>query len=235
MKHRILIIAALLMTTAVSAQQYHRALPFYQRDEIPHLENILPGPPQLSDPAFSGDWSQYLWGKSIRYTERGQQAVADAHINAKYFMSRFSPAMSHEITPENNPILYELIQRAHRTEEVAGSSAKKHFARVRPYQQFKEATAVPEAENPRDFTSYPSGHTHASWLIGMILTAIDPVCTESIMKAAYEMGQSRVIVGYHYQSDVDAGRVAGSVTFARLCAKDEFLNMLQAAKEEFNK
>ena len=64
----------------------------------------------------------------------------------------------------------------------------------------------------------------------MILTAIDPDHTEEIMKVAYELGQSRVIVGFHYQSDVDAG----SVTFARLCAMPEFLDMLTAAKAEYD-
>lgn len=160
--------------------------------------------------------------------------MADAHIGAEYFMRRFSEVMGHSITPKDNPKLFILLDRAHRTEQIAGASAKAHFHRVRPYQQFHEATSVPAAERATDFTSYPSGHTHASWLAGMILTAIDPQHTEGIMKVAYEMGQSRVIVGFHYQSDVDAGRVAGSITFARLCAIPEFLQMLQECKEEYN-
>lgn len=69
----------------------------------------------------------------------------------------------------------------------------------------------------------------------MILTTIDPEHTKGVMKVAYELGRSRVIVGFHYQSDVDAGRVAGSVTFARLCAMPESLDMLQGCKKEYNK
>ena len=232
-KTLILLIAAVLPLCACAQTIAQKYPPFYTTEEAPHLENVLPAPPGLQDPLFYNDWCQYQWGKSIRDTERGELAVKDSRIGASYFFKRFSPAMHRELTQEKYPTLYNLLYRAHMTEMQAGASAKKHFARVRPYQQFKEASGVPSAESPTDFTSYPSGHTHASWLVGMILTSIDPEHTEEIMKVAYELGQSRVIVGFHYQSDVDAGRIAASVTFARLCAMPEFLDMLAAAKAEF--
>jgi Membrane-associated phospholipid phosphatase len=232
MKRGIIFTAAMLLFINLSGQT-KTEVPFYTREEAPHLENVLPNPPQLSDPRFFDDWAQYLWGKSVRETERGQVAVEDASLGAGYFMKRFSPALAHEVTPENNPVLFRLLTKSHKTEQQAGASAKAYFHRARPYQQYKEPSGIPQWENPRDSTSYPSGHTHASWLAGMILTAIDPASTEGIMKIAYELGQSRVILGYHYQSDVDAGRIAGSITFARLCAMPEFLEMLQAAKDEY--
>jgi len=237
MKQLSLFTFILLLPLYIFAQEKSSAekpQPFYLTGNAPHIENVLPDPPGLSDPLFFNDLSQYEWGKEIRSTERGELAVKDAGINAGYFMERFSPVLSHPVTPESNPILYQLLHRAHLTEQQAGRSAKSYFHRVRPYQQFKEPTAVPEHESSTDFTSYPSGHTHASWLVGMILTAVDPANTEQIMKVAYELGQSRVIVGFHYQSDVDAGRVAGSITFARLCAIPEFIEMLQAAAAEYS-
>lgn len=233
----ITLLAAAMPLCAFAQKDYNKimrdATPFYTREQAPHIERVLPEPPSITDARFADDWNQYIWGKSIRDTERGKQAVEDAHIGAGYFMERFSPVMSHPVTPENNPKLFMLLAKAHRTEQIAGASAKAYFKRVRPYQQFHEPTDVPSHESPTDFTSYPSGHTHASWLTGMILTAIDPDHTEDIMKVAYELGQSRVIVGFHYQSDVDAGRVAGSITFARLCAEPEFVKLLNEARKEY--
>lgn len=233
-----LLIAAALMPAMVVAQADYKQMmngvsPFYTQEQAPHLENVLPNPPGITDPRFADDWNQYVWGKSVRETPRGERAVQDAFLNAAYFMKVFSPVMSHPVTPEANPELFMLLCKAHKTEQEAGASAKAYFKRVRPYQQFHEPTSVPKGENPTDFTSYPSGHTHVSWLVGMILTTLDPEHTVGIMKVAYELGQSRVITGFHYQSDVDAGRVAGSITFARLCAMPEFLEMLQAAKNEY--
>jgi len=231
---KLILMAALLLPLCLSAQ--NQTTPFYTREEAPHLENVIPAPPQLTDPLFQNDWNQYLWGKSIRDTERGEQAVKDAKLGGDFFFKRYSEAMGiNTMTKEDYPILYELLKKAHYTEMEAGASAKQHFSRVRPYQQFKEESGVPKSENPTDFTSYPSGHTHAAWLTGMIMTAVAPEYTEQIMKAAYEVGQSRVIVGYHYQSDVDAGRICASVTFARLCSMPEFLTMLEKAKKEFAK
>ena len=234
-----LLLSTIMVTVALSASAQKNTVtqekfsPFYTSDEAPKLETVLPEPPAYNSIRYQDDWAMYQWGKSIRNTDRGQVAIEDAGINADYFMKRFSPAVGKELTPEKYPNLYRLLSKAHLTEQQAGRSAKKHFARVRPYQQFNEPSSVPMAENPTDYTSYPSGHTHASWLVGMILTAIDPDHAEEIMKTAYEMGQSRVIVGFHYQSDIEAGRVAGSVTFARLCAEEEFQKMMKKAMKEF--
>lgn len=237
MKKILLSSLLLVMALGASAQKNdvtkEKFTPFYTTKEAPRLENVLPEPPAYNSTRFQDDWAMYQWGKSVRNTERGQLAIEDAGINAGYFMKRFSPAVGVNLTPEEFPQLFRLLSRAHLTEQQAGRSAKKHFARVRPYQQFNEPTAVPMAENPTDYTSYPSGHTHASWLAGLILTAIDPDHTAEIMKTAYEIGQSRVIVGFHYQSDIEAGRVAGSITFARLCAEEDFQKMLKAAAKEF--
>lgn len=237
MRPVIMFLVMIQSAMTVSAQKndvtQEKFTPFYTTEEAPKLENVLPEPPAYNSTRYQDDWAMYQWGKSIRSTERGQVAIDDAGINAVYFMKRFSPAMGVDLTPEKFPHLFRLLSRAHLTEQQAGASAKKHFARVRPYQQFNELSAVPLAENPTDYTSYPSGHTHISWLVGMILTVIDPVHTEEIMKTAYEMGQSRVIVGFHYQSDIEAGRVAGSITFARLCAEEEFQKMMENAINEF--
>jgi acid phosphatase (class A) len=42
-------------------------------------------------------------------------------------------------------------------------------------------------------------------------------------------------VGYHYQSDVDAARIAASAALAVLHANEEFQNDLELAREELRK
>ncbi|HBC28773.1 MAG TPA: acid phosphatase [Prevotellaceae bacterium] len=238
MKRKALMAAAVLCSVGAWAQKSvteEKFAPFYTTDQAPRMENVIPAPPSLTDARFFDDWTQYQWGKSVRGTERGRQAIADADLCAKYFLERFGAVMGRDMTPDTYPELFRLISRLHLTEQQAGASAKKYFHRVRPYQQFQEPTSVPQYESKTDFTSYPSGHTHVSWLVGLTLTAIDPAHTEQIMKVAYELGQSRVIVGFHYQSDVDMGRVMGSVTFARLWADESFQKMFDKARREFSR
>ena len=102
-------LAAMLPLLASAQTIKEKHLPFYATEEAPHLENILPAPPSLQDPLFFNDWCQYQWGKSVRDTERGKQAVSDARIGATYFFKRFSPAMHRELTEEKYPILHELL------------------------------------------------------------------------------------------------------------------------------
>jgi acid phosphatase (class A) len=46
-------------------------------------------------------------------------------------------------------------------------------------------------------------------------------------------GESRVIVGAHWQSDVDAGRLAASAAYARLHTSERFLQQMRLARQEY--
>ena len=46
-------------------------------------------------------------------------------------------------------------------------------------------------------------------------------------------GESRVIVGAHWQSDVDAGQHAATVAYAKLHTSERFLGQMAAARKEF--
>jgi acid phosphatase (class A) len=70
--------------------------------------------------------------------------------------------------------------------------------------------------------------------VALALVSIDPEHQNEILKTGYEIGQSRVIAGYHYQSDVDAARLAGSAAFARLSSEPVFQELFRKAKAEFD-
>jgi acid phosphatase (class A) len=65
------------------------------------------------------------------------------------------------------------------------------------------------------------------------LAEINPARQDEILKRGYEMGESRIICGYHWYSDIEAGRIVASAVVARLHANSEFLNDLAEAKAEF--
>ena len=87
----------------------------------------------------------------------------------------------------------------------------------------------------RNTGSYPSGHSATGWGIALVLSEINPARQEEILKRGYEIGESRVIAGFHYQSDVDNARLAGSAAVARLHADKSFMKQLQKAKDEFTR
>ena len=204
-------------------------------EQMPDASKFLPSPPGFHDIAFIVDSSVYEAGKSIRDTERGRLAVEEAATYVEYFLKRFSPAMEVELTPEKYPFLASFIGKSCRAARNSISVAKDYFKRERPYQYFEEPTPVPEDEERNDFTSYPSGHSIRYWMIALVLSSIDPEHQEAILKTGYECCQSRTIVGFHYQSDVDAAKLAASASFARLSAEKSWLKDLQRARKEFQR
>ena len=116
------------------------------------------------------------------------------------------------------------------------SDAKVYFDRKRPYAYYNEGTIVPEKEEKhRNEGSYPSGHTVLGWTSALLLADINqsPEAMEGLLTRGYEFGQSRVIAGYHWQSDVDAGRMAGTVLYQLIRNHKRFVEQLAKARAEF--
>lgn len=204
-------------------------------EQMPNAVKFLPNPPGFHDLTFIADSCIYEAGKQIRNTERGRVAVEDASTTVEYMMKRFSPAVGTELTPEKFPFLASFLGKSYRAARSSITQAKDYFKRERPYQYFEEPTPVPEDEARNDFTSYPSGHSIRYWMIALVLTSIDPEHQDAILKTGYECCQSRTIVGFHYQSDVDAAKLAASAAFARLTADKHWLKDLKKARREFQK
>ena len=108
--------------------------------------------------------------------------------------------------------------------------------RMRPYVYFNESTIYPDDEEElRTNGSYPSGHTIRGWTAALVLSEVNPDSANALLARGYEFGQSRVIAGYHWQSDVDAARLVASAAVARMHADERFLELLEKAKNEMRK
>lgn len=116
----------------------------------------------------------------------------------------------------------------------ATKTAKEAYKRERPFVYFGNHTCQPEDEEDRlrQNGSFPSGHTSYGWTLALVLAQIAPSHAEAIIKRGYEFGQSRMICGAHWQSDVDAGRLVGAVEYSRLLTIPKFQEDLQKATEE---
>ena len=73
------------------------------------------------------------------------------------------------------------------------------------------------------------------WTSALLLADINtsPKVMEGLLTRGYEFGQSRVIAGYHWQSDVDAGRMAGTVLYQMIRNHERFIGQLARARAEF--
>lgn len=206
--------------------------PLLPQSECPNSLLILPEAPMPNDAIFAYDFSQFLWGKLQRNTPRGQQAKEDALLDIDHVLANFSPAMGIVLSRATTPTLAHLL--AGLLNCGATTTAKKHYMRVRPFMMFNESSLTPDDEEYlREDGSYPSGHAAYGWAVALLLTEINPARQNELLKYGYEFGQSRVICGVHFQSDVDAGRLMGAAMIARLHADKVFCKRLEKAKKEF--
>lgn len=210
---------------------------FLQADEVANSLELLPAPPQPGSILWMNDEAQYQWGKLQRNTPRGDQAAADARVNGDGVPNAFSEAFGIRISKETTPEIYKLVLGMREDAgDLATRAAKNHYMRVRPFAFYHETTCNPEQQQELSTNgSYPSGHTAIGWATALILSEINVDRQNEILKRGYEMGQSRVICGYHFQSDVDAARLVSSAVVARLHANKNFMAQLEKAKAEFAK
>ena len=211
-----------------------RADSFLTLGDMPNALHYLPVYPATTDIRYYDDWVQYAWGKSIRSTARAKQAVTDAVCTTSAIASGMSGAFGMTISSSNTPQIYALLNKAFGDCNNGTYYTKNAYMRVRPFAQYDETSATPSAEaGLRKNGSYPSGHTTAGWTFALLLAEINPAREDTILSRGYQYGQSRVIVGVHYQSDVNAGRMVASAVVARLHADANFQKQMELAKKEF--
>ena len=229
--NRLIIIPCLCLSIYVMASE---PKPYFASSEMPNALYYLPAPPQTSEMRFAYDSAQYQWGKSLRNTLRGEKAREDAKYSIERIAEIFSPIMGVEISVTNTPQIWKLLVDATKTADFACDSAKITYMRKRPYMVYNESTLVPDDELSLSLNgSYPSGHTTLGWVSALILCEINPAKQDAILKEGFEYGQSRVIAGFHWQSDVDAARLVASAAFARLHTSKAYLRQLHKAQKEF--
>ena len=228
---------ALLMTAAVCAQAQSKPEPYFSFRELPNMLKWAPAPPDTMGAAFTYDIMQYMWGKQMRQNkERADIAIRDAVYSLECIAQEFSEPFGLTISEENTPEIWKLLRDAKATCEAISGFPKYYYKRKRPFMRFQEPTATPqfEPELRRNF-SYPSGHTILGWTSALLLTEINPERADTILARGMMYGESRVIVGAHWQSDVDAGRLAAAAAYARMHISERFLKQMRRARQEFQK
>ena len=227
------IILTVVGTISVFPQE--EAHQYFTVEEMPNLIQILPLPPDSTSVSFARDVMQYMWGKTQRLDIlRSSIAISDAEYSLNYMIKIFSEPFTLPISFEETPEIYRLLRDFTVTCDNVCKKIKAYYMRPRPFMVFHEQTLTPELEDAMMVNgSYPSGHTIYGWCIALILSEINPDCTEALMARGYMYGESRIIVGAHWQSDVDAGILSASVLYMKLHTSPAFLAQMAKARSEF--
>ena len=221
----------MLLGMAATAQR-----PLLDSLQMPNAVHFLPPPPDTASAAFQYDRAQYRWGQEQR-KDPVQLAIAvgDAVWSVDNICKIYSGVLGIDISQENTPAIYRMLYVGLISADAVGKLPKNHYRRTRPYVYYGEPTIYPpDEEELRHNGSYPSGHTIEGWSAALLLTELNPDSADALLALGYRYGESRVIAGYHWQSDVDAGRLAASAALARLHADRRFMRLLKKAHREYH-
>lgn len=235
MKRFLLIATVALLTTMNVWAQQDAVRPYFSTQELPDLIKCLPAPPAFDSPEFANDVVRYQWGKTQRLdSARAAIAKRDAVWSYEALFAEFNIPFGLTISRTETPEIWKLLETSLVTTDQMRVAPKAYYHRLRPFEMYNEHLLSPETEaEVRGEGSYPSGHTARGWVTALLLAEINPARADTIFARGWMYGESRVIEGAHWQSDVDASRVAASIGYAALQSSPAFREQMERAKAEF--
>ncbi len=201
------------------------AKPFTDAKEI-NLLDLLPPPPANDSAQMKAELGEILTIQVTRTPEMAARAVADAEEN----VWRFSDVIDNpKFTKENLPKFSAFFDRVVETEGAVVDPAKDVWKRPRPHLYSDLVKPIVPLSKSG---SYPSGHTTVGTLMGIVLANMVPEKRAAIMARAWEYGHNRIVGGIHYASDIEAGRIAGTVIAETIMMHEDYKTEYEGAKAE---
>lgn len=184
----------------------------------------------LAPPPTPGSAEQTADLASARAVFKGRspEEQARAEKDASLSIFNFAGAIGDHFKKGEYPKLEKLMETVKTNISQVINTPKEHWKRSRPYANDPElALGKPEAS-----FSYPSGHSTRGTMQSLILAEVFPERRAAILDFGRTIGWDRVIIGKHYPTDVNAGRVLGQAIFRELMKSPAFQRDLAAAKAE---
>jgi acid phosphatase (class A) len=199
---------------------------YLDRQQLPDSLALLPKPPAEGSAAAAADLAAYRATQALRDTPRWALAAADDNLKFPKAADTFACALGLPISQQATPHLNMVLRRTLADAGLSTYAAKDSYQRQRPFAALQQGSCAPasEAALAKD-GSYPSGHAALGWGWALLLA-------DALLQRGHAFGQSRVICGLHWQSDVDSGRLMGAAVIARLHADPSFSAQAAQARAE---
>ena len=205
--------------------QAEDAKPFSDSKEI-NLLMLLAPPPAVDSAQMKAELGQILTIQVTRTKEMEARAIADATETIWRFADVVDSA---KFNAETLPKTAAFFGRVVETEAAVVDPAKDVWKRPRPHLYSDLVKPVVPLSKSG---SYPSGHATVGTLMGIELANMLPEKRAAIMARAWEFGWNRVIGGIHYASDIEMGRISGTVIAQTISTHADFRQEFDAAKTE---
>jgi acid phosphatase (class A) len=246
---------ALLLTGACAGTRGALDERSYQIPAVFDATRLLPPPP--SDAAANArDLEGVRTAERMRTPEQVERAEASSAVDVFLFASVLGPRFTRERVPKTAAFL----QRVYRSTLPYLQQTKNCWRRLRPFvvdpalsplARSLASTRVRSAPAPAAVSqplanspctapvpdssyapSYPSGHAAVGAMMAIVLAEMVPERRSALFAFGWEYGDARVISGVHFPSDVEAGRILGTMLVEMMQQDPRFHADLEVSRAE---
>jgi acid phosphatase (class A) len=210
------------------------AKPYLSETALPDTLRILPSPPAHNGPLDLADRAAFANTRPLKGSPRWEIATNDVAEGAAAVLENFACVLGTRLDQARVPAVINLLERARLDLAHATRAPKVHYRRLRPFVGNEAPICVQRTQALTDSFSYPSGHATQGWAYALILAALVPEKATAILVRGRAYGESRVVCGVHWLSDVIAGRLTGASVFAALMGDPTFRADLEKARAELH-
>ncbi len=188
---------------------------------------VLPPPPAAGSAQAAAEFAELHAAEAARTPDEEADARHDGDTkNATIFAVVLGPRFD----LDRLPATARLMALVRASEKAVVDAGKDTFRRPRPYAIEPGLKSCKRNEDP--LSSYPSGHTAMAFSMGETLARLVPDQAPALLARAARYGQSRIVCGQHFRSDVAAGQLLGGLIVERLMTKPAFRTAFADARRE---
>jgi acid phosphatase (class A) len=237
-----------------SADAAPAALAYVRATQV-DMTNLLAPPPAEGSEAARRDLAAVLEAQRIaRAQHLREHAIADATTSC----GRFDDVLGAALTSPGAASVLTFLNRSAREGSAMSGPPKQYWHRRRPYaidarverladvaanaplETTMRSACGPNAQLPsRELAaqalarvSYPSGHATFGTVCAILLADMVPEKRRELFARAQDYAHSRLIVGAHFPSDLEAGRIVGTTAVALMHENAQFQHDFAAARTE---
>ena len=223
-----LLLCATVLSACAPSARHNGALP---ESAAPDERIVLAPPPVAGSAAQIDDDRVFRATRALKDTPRWQLAQSDADLDPAHLVRDFSCAAGFDLDLAQAPHLATVLERIRHAVGRRTSEAKTYWHRTRPF----VGTNLPICTSPDGLglhASYPSGHTTAGYGMALLLAHLMPEHATALLQRGRVFGESRIVCGAHWKSDVQAGYLNASSLMDALLANPDLQDDLTAARRE---
>lgn len=189
------------------------------------LLKVLAPPPANDSATTRGEIEELLTIQQNNTPE--QLAAAQADVQENVF--RFADVLGPDFSPDKLPFAREFFAKVAEDEGYIVDPAKDTWKRPRPHKldgRIKPGITISNSG------AYPSGHTAFAYLTAIVLAEMVPEKRTEIFARAADFAHNRMVGGLHYRTDIEAGRIAGTLIAAQELQDRQFKADFARARAE---